>query len=260
MQILNLNTVIIGMISLGGLGFLFALGLSVAEKKLHVDEDMRIIRIVELLPGANCGACGYPGCSNFAENIVKGNAPFDGCPVCNSDNLDEIAAIMGTEAKKSERMIARVMCQGGNAETATKAEYIGIHSCLAASIVGGGEKLCEYGCIGYGDCVDACPFDAMYMNTNGLPVISDDKCTGCGKCVEACPRNVIELHPESHKLFVLCRNKDNPKIARKVCTKACIACGICVRAAEQGQITIDDNLATINYDISGKEDTLPHRV
>ncbi len=154
-------------------------------------------------------------------------------------------------------MIARVMCQGGMVETAKKAEYIGIHSCLAASIVGGGEKLCEFGCIGYGDCVDACPFDAMYMNNNGLPVVIEDKCTGCGKCVEACPRSVIELHPENHKLFILCKNKDNPKIARKVCTKACIACGICVRAVDEGQINIVDNLAQINYQLYGTETMVP---
>jgi Na+-translocating ferredoxin:NAD+ oxidoreductase RNF subunit RnfB len=155
---------------------------------------------------------------------------------------------MGVEADKSERKIARVLCQGGRAETAKKGIYAGIPTCIAATFAGGGDKLCSYGCIGFGDCVKVCPFDAMYLNENGLPVIIDEKCTGCGKCVEACPRHIIELHPESSKLFLLCKNQDPPKESRKICTRACIACAICVRAAGEGNIEMKDNLAVINYE------------
>jgi len=181
----------------------------------------------------------------------------DGCPVCSEEAFEEIARIMGVDAKKGERMVARVFCQGGHYETATKAQYYGIQSCLAATFVGGGEKLCEYGCIGYGDCVNACPFGAMYLNSNGLPVVIDEKCTGCGNCVEACPRGVIELHAESDNLFVLCRNQDAPKDARKICIKACIGCGICVRAVDNGEITLENNLARIDYKRYGKQKQLP---
>jgi len=253
----DFNTVSIAIAALGGLGFLFSIGLAIANKIFYVEEDPRISQIIELLPGANCGACGFPGCTSFAENLVNGNIAIDGCPVCSSDVIEEVAAIMGVEAEKGERMIARVMCQGGIAETAKKAEYVGIRSCIAADIIYGVEKLCDYGCIGYGDCIEACPFDAMYMNKNGLPVVLEHKCTGCGQCVKACPRNVIELHPLSHKIFVLCKNKDNPKYARKVCTRSCIACGICVRAVDEGQIGIVDNLAQINYKLYGTETKLP---
>jgi len=254
---MDISTISIALLAMGGLGLIFSIGLAIANNKLHVKEDPRISRISELLPGANCGACGFPGCTSFAENLVNGNASIDGCPVCSAEALQEIAEIMGVEAEKGERMIARVMCQGGIAETAKKAEYVGIRSCIAADIIYGVEKLCDYGCIGYGDCVEACPFDAMYMNSNGLPVVLEDKCTGCGQCVKACPRNVIELHPLSHKVLILCNNKDNPKYARKVCTRACIACGICVRAVDDGQIEIVDNLAQINYQLYGAETKLP---
>ncbi len=242
---------------MGGLGALFSSGLSLADKKLRVEEDPRIAQILELLPGANCGGCGYAGCANFAENVVLGKAEVSGCPVCDADAMAEIGAIMGVEVENKERLIARVFCQGGIAETARKGRYLGIQSCLAASLVAGGEKLCDYGCIGYGDCVNACTFDAMFMNDNGLPLVIDEKCTGCGNCVDACPRGVIELHPESHRLFVLCRNHDNPKESRKVCTRACIGCGICLRAVDDGKMVLENNLAIINYETYGTEPKLP---
>ena len=242
---------------MGGLGVLFSAGLSVANKVFYVEEDPRIAAVQEALPGANCGGCGFPGCSAFAEAIVSGSAEINGCPVNTADGVQEVAEIMGVEAIAGERIIARVLCRGGHYETAKKSDYRGIHSCIAASITGGGDRLCEYGCMGFGDCVDVCPFDAMYMDDNGLPVILDDKCTGCGNCVDACPRGVIELHPESNRLFVLCNNHDKPKDARSVCIRACIGCGICARAVEEGQIQIENNLAKIDYSVFGKDAVLP---
>jgi ferredoxin len=164
---------------------------------------------------------------------------------------------MGIEVTTSERLIARVMCQGGDYETAKKGIYQGVETCIGATFAGGGDKLCSYGCIGYGDCVDSCPFDAMFMNDNGLPVVIDDKCTGCGNCVDACPRDIMELHPESHKLFVLCKNQDSPKESRKICTRACVGCGICVRVAGEGNMEMKDGLAVVNYEVFGSDSVLP---
>lgn len=254
---MEVTSLLISVASMGSLGALFSAGLAVANKKLYVEEDPRIVAVLEWLPGANCGGCGYPGCANFAENLVAGRVELSGCPVCDDDSRAEIAAILGIDATSGEKLIARVMCQGGNNEAALKAEYRGIENCTAALLLGGGDKLCEYGCLGFGDCIEACPFDAMYMGENGLPVVIEDKCTGCGKCAEACVRDVIEMHPVSHKLFVLCKNQDDPKTARKLCTRACIGCQICVRAVGENDMFMDGNLAVVNYDQYGRDPVLP---
>jgi len=254
---MNFFKIMVSMGSMGIFGALFSIGLSLANKRLHVVEDPRIEKITEALPGINCGACGFAGCSNFAENLVNGSAELSSCKVASSQVIEEIAEILGVEVTACERNIARVMCQGGINETSKKASYIGIQSCIATHIISGGEKLCEYGCLGFGDCVEACPFDAMYMSENGLPVVIEEKCIGCGECVNACPRDIIELHPVSHKLFVLCKNHDTPKESRRICTRACIGCGICVRAAGDGKILMDENLAKVNYEVYGKESVLP---
>ncbi|NOZ03723.1 MAG: RnfABCDGE type electron transport complex subunit B [FCB group bacterium] len=254
---MDINALIVSMVSMGGMGFLFSLGLSLAGKKLQVEEDPRVALIREELPGANCGGCGYPGCGNFAENLTLGKSEISGCPVCNQEAADAIAAILGVEVESRERQVARVMCQGGLDETAKKGTYAGIQSCIAATLVHGGDKLCDYGCIGFGDCVQACTFDAMYMSANGLPVVLEDRCTGCGNCASACPRGIMELHPVSHTLFVLCKNEDGPKEARQTCLKACIGCGICVRAVNEGEMIMENNLAKINYDVYGHQTVLP---
>ncbi len=254
---MDFTALLIAVVSMGGMGMLFSAGLSIADKKLYVEEDPRIAKVIEELPSANCGGCGLPGCAAFAESVVAGEAEITGCPVNSNDGAEAIAEIMGVEVKTSESLIARVICQGGEYETAKKGVYDGIETCVAATFAGGGDKLCSYACIGFADCVRSCPFDAMYMDDNGLPVVIDDNCTGCGNCVEACPRNIMELHPESHKLFVLCRNEDPPKEARKICTRACIGCTICVREAGEGNMEMKNNLAVTNYDIYGTDPVLP---
>ena len=254
---MDLASIGISMVSMGGMGALFAAGLAVANKKLHVEEDPRIALVLDNLPGANCGGCGLPGCGSFAESLVHGEVEISGCPVCSDDAREAIAGVMGIEAAKGEKLIARVMCQGGHYESAKKGEYLGIESCTAAHISGGGDKLCLHGCLGYGECVDSCPFDAMEMSENGLPVIDEDKCTGCGNCVDACPRDIIELHPESDTIFVACRNTDSPKDSRKVCIRACVGCGLCVRGVEEGLMTMENNLARIDYHLYGQGKELP---
>lgn len=248
---------ITAMASMGGLGVLFSVGLAIANKQFYVEEDPKIAELTEVLPGANCGGCGVPGCAAFAEAVVSGHMDINGCPVASADDLEEMAAVMGVDAVSGERLIARIMCQGGNNETAKKGTYVGASSCTSAHMAGGGDKLCTYSCLGYGDCVRACPFDAMYMDDNGLPVIIDEKCTGCGNCVSPCPRDLVELHPESSKLFILCKNQDDAKYARSVCTKVCFSCNQCVKSAGDTNISLENNLAVIHYSNYGKDPFIP---
>ncbi|ACL70179.1 RnfABCDGE type electron transport complex subunit B [Halothermothrix orenii] len=236
------------LLSMGGLGALLAAGLGIASRTFHVERDKRIDEVEEALPGANCGACGYAGCSSFAEAVVKGEAPVNGCPVGGAEVADKIADIMGLEAEAGEKKVAQVLCNGGWKETRQPAEYMGIESCKAANMVNGGTKACQYGCLGLGDCVAVCPFDAIEMNENGLPEVNYDKCTGCGKCVEACPRGIITLAPLSGKNHIRCSSHDHGKVVKGVCEVGCIGCGICARVCPVDAITIEDNLAVIDYD------------
>ena len=205
-------SLIIAVSTMGGLGLIFAGALAVADKKLRVEEDPKIEKINEVLPNANCGACGNAGCYDFAVKVVEGKAAANGCPVGGKDVVDEISSILGIDGGDSVKLVARVLCRGGNNEAAVKeVSYSGPQNCAVQALVSGGEKLCLYGCLGGGDCVAACQFDAMYMNENGLPMVIDELCTGCGLCAKACPRGVIEIHPEDRNLFVFCKNQDDPE-------------------------------------------------
>ncbi|HOG29065.1 MAG TPA: RnfABCDGE type electron transport complex subunit B [Vicinamibacterales bacterium] len=240
-------TLIPALVTMGGLGALFAGGLAFADRKLRVEEDPRIGDVLSQLPGANCGGCGLAGCQDFAVKVVGGEKAVTGCPVGGPDVAAEIARILGVEAGESVRLVARVLCRGTAGEhAAVKAGYVGPSSCAAKALVAGGEKACLHGCLGGGDCVDACQFDAIVLNENGLPEVIDELCTGCGACVTACPRDIIELHPEDRQLFVFCRNRDDPRTARKICAVACIGCGICAKKSD-GAITMVENLAVIDY-------------
>ena len=239
---------LIAVATMGGLGLVFAAALAIADKKLRVEEDPLIAQVYEVLPGANCGACGYAGCYDFAVNIVESTAGINGCPVGGQDTVDKVAAIMGLESVRSVRMAARILCRGGIREARNKeVSYIGPRSCSVQEIVSGGNKVCIYGCLGGGDCIEACSFHAIFMNDNGLPVVVDEFCTGCGMCVEACPRNIIEIHPGDRDVFVFCRNHDGPKEANVLCDASCIGCGICARKSE-GAIAMENNLAVIDYE------------
>lgn len=185
------GSLLIAVLTMGGLGLVFAAALAVADRKLRVEEDPNIAKVNDALPGANCGGCGFAGCYDFAVQVVEGNAPVTGCPVGGEDTANAVASIMGVEAGNAVKNIPRIMCHGGNSTAVDKmTEYHGPLSCSAMDLVSGGDKLCFYGCLGQGYCVEACPFDAMVLR-DGIPEVIPELCTGCAICVKACPRDII---------------------------------------------------------------------
>ena len=237
-------------IGLGALGLLFGAGLAFASKKFAVEVDPRIEEILEVLPGANCGACGYPGCSGYAEAIVKSGeeSSIDLCIPGGAEVTEEIARIMGMESVgTNEAMVAVVQCQGDNEKAPRRFEYQGIKDCTAAHMIMQGDKGCIYGCLGYGTCVSACPFNALVMGDKGLPVVLEDKCTGCGMCVKACPRGIMKLIPVSQKVYLGCVSKDKAKAVKSVCSVGCIGCTLCSKpkVTPSGAIVMQGNLPEI---------------
>lgn len=219
-------------------------------RKFYVSEDPRIDIVSEILPQANCGGCGYAGCRNFAESIVN-TGTLDGfnCPVGGAEVMKKIGEIMGLEMQETEPLIAVVRCNGSHSHSPKKVNYIGVDSCAFAHITFSGEGGCPYGCLGLGDCVKACRFDAIQVNPmTGLPEVND-KCTACGACVKACPRGIIELRPKGKKdrrIFVCCINKEKGAVARRNCSVACIGCGKCVQVCPFDAIKLENNLAYID--------------
>lgn len=249
-----MESLIISAISMGAIGAVLAGFLVFADKKLKVVEDPMIEALSGALPGSNCGGCGLPGCRMFAEALMKGEALPNACVAGGAATTAAIAEILGVDAGSMKRIIAVVLCKGGNNEAERRAVYRGEMTCTAENLTGA-DKSCSYGCLGLGECVDACKFDAMAMDSNGLPVVFYDKCVGCGACARACPRNIIEMHPEDHKLFVYCRSRDKGAHAKRVCKVACIACGLCVKdCSVPGGIALKDNLATVNYALAPQSD------
>ncbi len=241
-------TVMIAIFTMGGLGLIFSTLLVFADKKLRVEENPLIAKIAEILPNANCGACGFAGCHDFATKVVEVKAEPNGCPVGGKDLAFEISQILGIESKESVKKVARVLCRGDNKSAKKKSTmYIGPRECSVQAIISGGEKLCYYGCLGGGDCIAVCKFNAIFMSEDGLPMIIEENCTGCGLCAKACPRGIIEIHPIDRDVFVFCKSKDDPKRSKEVCLNACIGCGICARKSDGG-IEMMDHLAIINYD------------
>jgi len=238
-------TVLYAGLILGAIGLVFGLVLTFAAKAFHVDTDERIEKVRDCLAGANCGACGYPGCEGFAAAVVKGEAKVNGCTPAGNDGAARIAEIMGVKAEESERLVARVLCQGVKGEAKEKYHYDGYRSCLAAVGTAGGPKDCRFSCVGLGDCALHCAFGAISIK-DGLAHIDPKKCTACGKCVDACPRAVIKLMPESQSVIVRCHNTDNGKASRAVCTNACIGCGRCKKECEYDAIVVENNLARID--------------
>jgi len=249
------NIIIISVAALGGLGFFAAIVLFFIASKFKVFEDPKIDEVEEALPAANCGGCGSPGCRAFAEATVKSakeNKNLDGlnCPVGGNDVMQQVGSILGLEVAAQVPLIAVIRCSGSHANTPAKVKYEGVSSCAFSHALFAGEGGCQYGCLGDGDCVAACDFDAIHMSPEtGLPVVND-KCTACGACVEACPRDIIELRkkgPKDRRIFVSCVNKEKGGPAKKNCSVACIGCGKCEKECKFDAIKIENFLAYIDF-------------
>lgn len=230
---------------LGGMGTVLGLGLAYASKLFSVKTDERVALIREVLPGANCGGCGFPGCDGFAGAIAEGKAEPNGCPVGGDAVAVEISRIMGVEAVLGERKTARVMCNGKHSVSREKFDYFGIEDCFAASQIFTGHKSCSYGCLGHGNCKKVCPFNAIVI-TEGIARIIEDRCRACGKCIAACPKNLIELVPASKKYSVVCHSKDKGPVTKKNCDVGCIGCTRCTKVCPSGAISMAGPLAHID--------------
>jgi len=246
------DVIIYSVITIAVLGTVSAMILFFVARQFKVIENPKIDDVEEVLPGANCGGCGYAGCRNFAEAIVKTNS-LEGmnCPPGGTEVMDKVASIMGMTAEVQAPLVAVMRCSGSKANAPAKVQYDGPETCFFAHNLSAAESGCPYGCFGLADCVRACKFDAMYMDEEtGLPVIIEENCVACGACVEACPRDIIELRkvgPKSKRIFVSCINEEKGGVAKKHCSVACIGCGKCEKECKFDAITIENNLAYIDF-------------
>ncbi len=245
----NEPTILTSILVLGGIGFACGAMLLVASKFFHVAVDKRVEELIKMMPGANCGVCSFAGCGQFAKAVIEGHARASGCRVLDEEKKKEIASFLGVEDEKGDRLFAVLRCQGGNQEVKRSSDYQGIKSCRAAALFFGGDKACPYGCLGYGDCIRVCPFDALSMGEDGLIRIDWEKCTGCGNCAAECPKGMLALVPQDCRVYVGCASKDRGKRVTQVCKKGCIACKRCEKACPVNAIEVEDNLAKIDYSI-----------
>lgn len=243
---------------LGGVGLFFAALIALTNRKFRVWEDPRIDTVVGLLPGANCGACGLPGCRAFAEAVVGGSISPATCTVSSPDARQDIASYLGVEVGEAVTRVARLLCAGGRDVAPDQAEYLGHGTCRAAAAVAGGGKGCVWGCLGLGDCAVACTFRAIAMNEVGLPVVVPEACTACGDCVRACPKDLFVVMPMTQRLLVQCKSLLEGEAAERLCRVACTGCGKCAMDAAPGLIEMKNGLAVIDYsrnELAGPEAT-----
>ncbi len=242
-----MKEILIPVIILGAMGAVFGVLLGIAAKVFRVKKDGRLERIEELLAGANCGGCGYPGCSGFAQGLCSGVANITDCPSTKPENKEKIAKILGVAVGESVPKVAMVMCSGSCSNVVLNHRYEGITDCVAAARYGGSDKACSYGCIGFGSCADVCQFDAIHVE-NDVAVVDRDKCVACGACVEVCPHNVIRLVEARQRTFVKCVSKDKGAALKNICVAGCLGCKICEKNCPKDAIHVVDNVAVIDYE------------
>lgn len=237
--------ILIPIIIIASIGIIAGLILAIASIVLHVPTDEKADAIQEILPGANCGACGYSGCSGYAAALAKGEAEPNLCAPGGADVMQQIVELTGGSAVAMERKTAMVMCMGNCDNTQNKMDYDGIPTCLAASQTGGGNSACSYGCLGFGDCVAVCQHDAIEV-CNGVARVTPSLCKACTLCVKECPRSLIKMIPYKEQAVVRCNNADKGAITNKVCKVGCIGCMKCVKACEFDAITVTNFHATVD--------------
>jgi len=242
-----MNTPVMIVTVLVGVGAFFGLVLALANKKFAMETNPLIEEVEDILPKGQCGACGFAGCQKYAEAVVEDpEVPPNLCVPGKAAVAEMVAKLTGKHADATEAHYAHINCRGTCDAAKNKANYEGVEDCAAAKLVMGGGKACKYGCIGYGNCTKACHFHAIEMGEKGIPVVNPKLCTGCGACAKACPQNIISLISYENKVEVSCSSKDKGAIARKNCANACIGCGLCMRTCTHQAIEIVDNLAKVN--------------
>lgn len=235
----------IGLLSV--LGFIFGIGLAFAAKIFHVDVDPKIEQLIESLPGINCGACGYPGCSGYAEALVKDDVEINLCAPGAGEIIEKISEILGKTGDAKLKIVAKVFCLGDDAVAEKDYQFNGEEDCSTVYSYFQGDKACKFGCVGRGNCMRVCPVDAIKRDEYNRVWINANECIGCEKCVSVCPTNVIGMVPINGGYFVACSSPQPGKIVRKICKKGCIGCKICEKLASSDRIKVENFLATVNY-------------
>jgi len=240
-------SILVAVLTLGLLGVAFSILLAYSFKRFAVKVDPRVEQVQAVLPGANCGACGYAGCIGLAEAIVAGKAEAGGCVAGGNAVAAKVAELMGVSLNPTSETVAFVACRAGRGQARKLYSYEGVDNCQAANLLFGGDKLCSYGCLGLGSCARACPFGAIRVNAEGLAVVDRAKCRSCRKCVAACPRKLIAMVAKTQEVLVACANHDKGRRAKEVCEIACTACRICEKNCPAKCIVVPDGLSVIDY-------------
>lgn len=240
-----MSAVLIAAAVVAVIGFVIGVALVAAGKKFHVEVDARETQVRSLLPGNNCGACGFAGCDAMAAAIVKGQTPVNSCPVCSADAVKAIGGVMGVEAEAASRKVAFVRCGGSCEKSPETFTYVGVRDCRTAALSGVPVRACSSGCLGLGSCAAACPHDAIFVR-DGVAVVRPDRCLGCGLCAAACPKNLITLIPAGKVSAVRCSSHERGPAVKKVCSAGCLGCGACVKQCPEGAISLQNNLAVID--------------
>ncbi|NLZ25713.1 MAG: RnfABCDGE type electron transport complex subunit B [Clostridiales bacterium] len=239
-------TILYSTLILFGLAVISGLLLAVFGTKFAVKKDERLEKVEKSLAGANCGACGFAGCADYARALVEGKTDLNACPVTSSEKKDIIAGVLGVANNSAESNVV-VRCVGGN-DAEDKYDYMGYGDCRSMELLAGGRKQCNWGCLGTGSCANVCPTHAVTVRKGGYAKIEQSKCIQCGKCIHVCPKELIWRVPKTAKVYIACRNCGNGKEVRAVCKKGCISCGICARSCPHGAIKLINNLPVINYE------------